>query len=490
MFTPLARSRCRSIFIALPRWLTLAGLLLALPNLLLADAARAAQGRVVVGQIDGTITPVMARYVERVIEQAENEDAAAVVFEMDTPGGLSSAMDDIIRDILQSDVPVVVYVTPRGARAASAGVYIAYAAHVAAMAPGTNIGSASPIFMNDDGSASDGSETLQRKVTNDAVAQIRNLAQLRGRNADWAEQAVRDAVNVTADEALSLGVIDLIAPDLPTLLMQIDGRTVQMETGTATLATAGRPLDRVGMSWPEQFLQLLADPTIAYLLISLGLLAIFVELSHPGVTVPGIVGALSLLLGFFALGSIPVDWTGILLIGLAFVLFALDLYLPSFGTLTIGGLVSFVLGSYLLVGDETPGYAIAPAVIWTMTACLLAFSLFLGAAVLRARLRPPATGVDRLVGTTGVARTALEPRGTVALNGELWEAALEGPAIRVPEGEIVVVIRVRGLRLAVRPATAAEAQRHRAGPGDARYVVASTAAREQPSGGRARSAAR
>src|SRR4051794_27778388 len=211
MFESNQIATIRRLFSALPRLLPAALILACIPGLLLGDLAQAADGDVVVGHIDGTITPVMANYVERVIQQAEDDHAPAVVFEMDTPGGLSSAMDDIVRDILESDVPVVVYVSPRGARAASAGVYITYAAHVAAMAPGTNIGSASPIFLGADGSASDGSETLQKKVTNDAVAQITNLAQLRGRNVDWAVKAVTEADNITADEALKIGVIDLMA---------------------------------------------------------------------------------------------------------------------------------------------------------------------------------------------------------------------------------------------------------------------------------------
>ena len=425
---------------------------------LLGGIVLADQPKVVVGQIDGTITPVMARYVERVIRTAERDDAAAIVFEMDTPGGLSSAMDDIIRDILESEVPVVVYVTPRGARAASAGVYISYAAHVAAMAPGTNIGSASPIFIGATGSAEDGDDTLSRKVTNDAVAQIKNLAQLRGRNAEWAESAVRDAVNITADEALGLGVINLTAPDLGTLLQQIDGRAVQLEAGSITLSTAGASTRALDMTFLEAFLQLLADPTVAYMLISLGLLGIYVELSHPGITFPGIFGAISVLMGLFALGTIPVNWAGILLIALAFILFAVDLFVPSFGTLTIGGLVSFVLGSYLLVGDNAPpGYEIARPVIWAMTACLLCFSLFLAAAVLKARLRKPATGREVLLGATGVVRRPLTPRRMVLVLGELWDATLApGEPAELPFGEPVVVTRVNGLHLTVRPATSAE----------------------------------
>jgi membrane-bound serine protease (ClpP class) len=455
---------------------------------LLARAQDSEPPRVVVAEIDGTITPVMERYVERTIKRAEKDDAAAIVFEMDTPGGLSSAMDDIVRDILESEVPVVVYVAPRGARAASAGVFIAYAAHVAAMAPGTNIGSASPIFVDQSGGASDGNETLRRKVTNDAVSQIVNLAHLRGRNAEWAEQAVREASNVTADEALHLNVVDLVAPNLTTLLDQIDGRTVQLESGPVTLATQGAAIRRLDMTILESLLQLISDPTIAYLLLSLGLLGIYVELSHPGLSLPGVAGGIAVLLGLFALGTLPVNWAAVLLIALAFVLFAADLFVPSFGTLTIGGIVSFVLGSYLLIGaDAPPGYEVARPVIWTVTGCLLAFSLFLGAAVLKARLRPPATGKQAMIGNVGTARTALAPSGMVFVDGELWSAMLEtGDAADLAAGNPVVVTRVDGLLLTVRPATEADLgfvrqAELRRNVGDRREVISATAvARPEP----------
>jgi membrane-bound serine protease (ClpP class) len=252
-----------------------------------------------------------------------------------------------------------------------------------------------------------------------------------------------------------------------------------MQTGTATLATKGAAVRDIDMSWLESFLQLLADPTIAYLLLSLGLLGLYVEFSHPGVTVPGVAGGISLLLGLFALGTLPVNWAGVLLIALAFILFATDLFVPSFGTLTIGGIVSFVLGSYLLIGSNAPpGYEVARPVIWTLTACLLAFSLFLGAAVLRARLRPPATGKQAMLGTVGTVRSALKPSGMVFVDGALWAATLEGvrPDV-VPEGAPVIVTGVEGLRLAVRPATEtdvanAEQRERRREIGDRREVVA------------------
>jgi membrane-bound serine protease (ClpP class) len=438
--------------------LRVAALLLIAFGLLLPPVAGAlaqdAAGAVEVVRMDGTITPVMARYLDRAIRRAEERNAAAVVLVMDTPGGLSSAMDDMIRDILESEVPVVVYVGPRGARAASAGVYLTYAAHIAAMAPGTNIGSASPVFIGGDG-ATGGDETMARKVTNDAVAQIKNLAELRGRNAVWAEAAVREAVNATATEALDLDVIDLIAEDVPALLAAIDGQRVTLASGETVLRTAQAETRDVKMTFVEEFLQILADPTVAYILLSIGSLGLFLELSNPGAVLPGVVGGLCLLLGLFALGTLPVNWAGLLLIGFAFVLFIADLFVPSFGTLTIGGLISFVLGSYLLIDSDVPGYTIAEPVIWTVTACLLAFFVFIAGAVLRARLRRPATGRQALIGAVGTVRRELKPDGMVFLHGELWRAtAEEDVASAVPAGAQVVVAGLAGLRLVVRPAEA------------------------------------
>jgi len=437
-------------------------LLLLVCGVLLLPLASLGQGQqptVVSGQIDGTITPVMARYVDRVISNAERDGASAVVFEMDTPGGLSSAMDDIIRDILESEVPVVMYVTPRGARAASAGVYISYASHISAMAPGTNIGSASPVFMGADGDTEDGDDTMSRKVTNDAVAQIINLANLRGRNAEWAEDAVREAVNITADEALDLNVIDVLAPDMTTLLEEIDGRTVELATGPATLSIAGARTTNNGMNAIERILQLLADPTIAYLFLSLGLLGIFFELASPGAIVPGVVGVTGVLLGLFGLGTLPVNWAGVLLILLAFGLFAADIFVPSLGLLTVGGLVSFVFGSYMLIDpDAAPGFEISRVAIWTMVLCFVGFFALIGFLILRSRRRKPTAGERALIGKVASVRQALDPNGMVFAFGEIWAASLE-PGISVshaPVGASVVVTKVEGLRLVVRPATAQE----------------------------------
>jgi membrane-bound serine protease (ClpP class) len=432
-------------------------LLLAFASLTSGDLVRADTRHVDQITIDGTITPVMARYLSRAINDAEDDGADALIVQMDTPGGLSSAMDDMIRDILESKVPVVVYVAPRGARAASAGVYITYAAHVAAMAPGTNIGSASPIFLDETGNVTDGSDTLQRKVTNDAVAQITNLANLRGRNSVWAEDAVRNAVNITADQAVQMNVVDLEAPDIDTLLDEIDGRTVQMSSGTMTLQTKDDAINTIDMGVLESFLQLIADPTIAYILLSFGMLGLFLELTHPGVIVPGVVGGLCLLLGLYSLGTLPVNWTGVLLIIFAFILFAADLYVPSFGTLTLGGIFSFVIGSYLLIGsDAPPGFEVSRPVIWAMTGCLVVFFLWLASLVVRTRLRPPYTGKQALIGEVGEVRQALEPAGMVYVYGELWSATTDGTVASIPVGTAVKVVDINGMKMRVRPATEQE----------------------------------
>jgi membrane-bound serine protease (ClpP class) len=399
--------------------------------------------------IDGTITPPMAQYIERGIRAAERDDAAAIVLEIDTPGGLSSAMDDIDRAILESEVPVIAWVAPRGARAASAGVFITYASHIASMAPGTSIGSASPV-------SSDGSEmteTMQAKVTNDAVSTIRNLAEFRGRNADWAEQAVRQAVNITADQALDLGVIDLVAADIDTLLREVDGRQVTMANGDLlTLATAGADVRETSMNLIERFLQFIADPTIAYLLMSFGALGVFLELSNPGEFVPGIVGAVCLILGLFALGTLPVNWTGLALIGLAFVLFFIDIFVTSFGVLLLAGLASFIVGSYLLVDGSVPGYdGVSPVVIWTAAGLIAASALFIGGAVLRAMRSKPVTGESSMIGDQAEVRRTLDPDGMVFLHGEHWTATRQGDGPPIPVGAVVRVAAVQGLRLFVEP---------------------------------------
>ncbi|HEV2066097.1 MAG TPA: nodulation protein NfeD [Thermomicrobiales bacterium] len=418
-------------------------------------AGQSAEPTVRVLTIDGTITPPMAQYIARGIESAEDDGVAAIVIEIDTPGGLSTAMDDITRNILESEVPVIAYVTPRGARAASAGVFIAYAAHVAAMAPGTSIGSASPV--NADGS--DINETMSAKVTNDAVSNIRNLADLRNRNADWAERAVREADNITADRALELNVVNVIAPDIDTLLDRVDGMRVTMSTGeTVTLTTANAETDDTSMNLFERILQLASDPTIAYLLLSFGSLGIFLELANPGTFVPGIVGVISLVLGLYSLGTLPVNWTGVLLIGIGLALFLIDLFVSSFGLLLVAGLACFITGSYLLIDTNVPGYEnVSRPIIWTSAACIVAVALIVGTAALRALRRRPSTGTPALIGRIGTVRSELNPTGMVFLDGELWTATMTGsPGEQptAPVGSHIEVTGVHGLRLDVRLAPA------------------------------------
>lgn len=401
-------------------------------------------------EIDGTITPPMASYVDRAIKKAEGDGVDAIVLRIDTPGGLSSAMDDIVSDILESDVPVIAYVAPGNARAASAGVYITYASHVAAMAPNTNIGSASPV----QGTGEDIDSTMERKVVNDAVSRIEYLAELRGRNVEWAIAAVRDAENVTASRALELGVIDLTAPDLATLLNEVDGREVTLGSGeTVTLRTAGGVVSTTGMNAIESFLQLISEPTIAYLLLSFGSLGIFLELSNPGTFIPGIIGVVCFILGFYALGTLPVNWTGVLLIALGFVLLFIELFVTSFGILTVGGLAAFIVGSYMLIDDSVPGYdGVSRPVIWTSASLVLGSALLIGLLVVRTQRRKPTTGARSLVGLVGEVRSPLAPSGMVRIEGELWAATAEGLAEgeSIPRGAHVEITDVQGLRLTVR----------------------------------------
>ncbi len=447
-------------------WAALCLLIGTLLLLIAPVAGQSATPAVRVLTIDGTITPPMAQYIDRGIRSAGNDGAAAIVIEIDTPGGLSSAMDDITRSIVESEVPVIAWVAPRTARAASAGVFITYAAHIAAMAPGTSIGSASPV--NADGS--DINETMNDKVTNDAVSNIRNLAELRGRNADWAERAVREADNITAERALELGVVNLLAPDIDTLLSDVDGMSVTMSTGeTVTLATAGAEIGSTSMNFFERILQLASDPTIAYLLLSFGSLGIFLELGNPGGFVPGIVGVICLVLGLYSLGTLPVNWTGVLLIAIGLALFFIDLFVSSFGLLLIAGLACFITGSYLLIDTKVPGYdGISRPIIWTSAACIVAVALLLGTAALRVLRKKPSTGTPALIGEVGTVRTELNPSGMIFLDGELWTATIAnsaGEQTAVPVGARVEVIAVHGLRLDVRLATSVPGDAEPARPG-------------------------
>jgi len=409
--------------------------------LLLSGEASAQSSHVDVLRVKGAITPVLSGYVDRGIGVAERDGAVACIIEMDTPGGLDTAMRDIVQSILEADVPVVVYI-PTGARAASAGAFITMAAHVAVMAPATEIGAAHPVAIGEDGM----DETMAEKVVNDAVAYIRSIAEARGRNADWGEEAVRESRSSAASEALDLGVIDIIAEDMDDLLAQVDGWEVTLLGGeVVTLDTEGASISYVDMGALERFLFTISDPNIAYILLSIWMLGIMLELFNPGSIFPGVVGAICLLLAFYALGMLPVNYAGIILILLAFALFIAELFTATNGLLTLGGIASLTIGSMILMTD--PLFGINPGLIAGVVIVIAAFFIFVIASVLRTHRTRQQTGRDAMVGTVGVAKTALAPKGRVFVHGELWEATLDEG--RVEPGEEVLITKVEGLRLRV-----------------------------------------
>lgn len=392
----------------------------------------------------GTVNPVMERYIARGIAAAEDERAAAVIIRLNTPGGLSSSMDEIDRRILNAEVPVVTYVWPSGGQAASAGTFIAYASHVAAMAPSTVIGSATPV----DAGGEDIQGDLRNKVMENAVAKIRGFADHNGRNADWAEKAVRDGISATAEEAQRLGVVDLVATDLEALLQAIDGREVQMMTRRTVLQTAQAPVVYNDRNFIEEFLDVIADPNIAFLLLSLGSLALFIELINPGMIFPGVFGVISLLLGFFALSVLPFNWAGVALIFFAFVLFGLELFITSHGILGIGGAVSLVFGGLILTSSNPPEFQVSRWLVFGLGGLLAVWVVFVMVNVVRIRRMPAQVGVQTLVGRTAVARSPLAPKGFVLIDGEHWAAeSLDG---NVQPGERVVITEVSGLKLKVK----------------------------------------
>jgi len=397
--------------------------------------------------IDGAIGPVSAQYIDEGIARAEEMDAECLVIEMDTPGGLMKSMRMICKDILAAQVPVVVYVSPSGSRAGSAGVFITLVAHIAAMAPSTNIGAAHPVGLGGEGT-SDTSKVMEQKVTNDAVAFARTLAEKRGRNADWAEKAVRESASITETEALELGVIDYIAPDRDSLLALIDGDTVEIDGREVVLATRGAKVNEVPMNWRLQLLSFLADPNIAYILLLLGIYGIFFELYNPGAILPGVVGGICLIVAFFSLQLLPVNLAGLLLIILALVMFLLEIKVASYGLLSIGGVVSFLLGSLMLFDVSIPGVKVSLSVIIPATIFTALFFLFAVGMGIRAQRRKVTTGREGLIGEVGTVVSPLTPVGTVLLHGELWKAVASTP---VEKDQEVRVIAVDRMRLTVEP---------------------------------------
>lgn len=409
--------------------------------------ANAATATITVIKADGAINPVLSDYIERGITHSEEIGATACIIQLDTPGGLDTSMRDIVQNIVNSRVPVIVYVSPSGARAASAGVFITMAAHVAAMAPNTAIGAASPVSIGPEGEQQI-SDTMKEKIMNDAAAYIRSIAEAHGRNMEWAEKAVREAVSATEQEALELKVIDLVSPDLASLISQLDGREVAMLGGAkVTLNTQNAVIDYINMNWIEDFLYTISDPNIAYILLSIGTLGIMAEIFNPGLIFPGVVGGISLLLAFFALGMLPVNWAGIALIILAFGLFIAEALTPGFGLLMGGGVVSLVIGSLIMFKGGSPVFRVSP---WLIAVVALIFAGFFGFVVNRVistQRRQPKTGREELKGKTAVVKVALEPEGTVLYKGELWTAVADKGKIK--PGEEVTITGVDGLTLQV-----------------------------------------
>ncbi len=426
-------------------------LLIALAQVLLwahPQGAASAQGPFVYRVlVTGPITPLTASYVDRGIAAAEADGASCFIIEMDTPGGLGSAMEDMVKRMLAARVPLVVYVSPTGGRAASAGVFITLAAHAAAMAPGTRIGAAHPVGS----SGEDLPDSMKEKVTSDMLASVRNLAERRGSRArDWAESAVRESASATEREALDLGVIDLVAADIISLLQGLDGRSVTTAAGSVRLATAGLPVRDLPMNAAESFLQLLSDPNIAYILMILGVNGLIFELASPGAILPGVVGGICLLLAFYTLGTLPLNYAGLALIAFAFVLFVAEVKVMSHGLLTIGGIIAMILGSLMLTSGAAPYFTISPWAILFVVAITSSFFAFAVAKAIAAQRHQAVTGQEGLKGAVGDVRRALAPSGMVMLQGELWEAYTTGEPLAV--GDRVRVLAMEGLRLKVEKA--------------------------------------
>jgi len=394
-------------------------------------------------EIDGVINPVSMDFILKSIKTAESDQAECLIIQLDTPGGLAESMQKIVKGILTSKVPVIVYVAPNGGRAASAGVFITLAAHVAAMSPGTRIGAAHPV--NIGGQAMD--EEMARKIANDFAANIRSIAKERGRNEEWAEKAVRESVSITADEALKLKVVDLIAKDLNDLLEQTDGWKVMVDGKEVALQTRGIPVKELPKGIRYRILDTITNPNVAYILMILGFYGLFFELTSPGAVLPGVVGGICLILAFYAFQSLPINYAGLLLIIFAIILFIAEIKVVSHGILSIGGVISMVLGSFLLIESPEPYLRISKAVIYPTVAVTALFFLWVVGMAVGIHGKKRASGPEGLIGLTGKAETDIDPEGSVFLHSEIWRAR---SGTKIEKGEDVEVTGMQGLVLIVK----------------------------------------
>jgi membrane-bound serine protease (ClpP class) len=412
-----------------------------------------AASQVAVVPLEGAIGPSSSDFVRRAIERAAADGAQLVILKIDTPGGLDSAMREIIKAILASPVPVACFVAPSGARAASAGTFIMYASHIAAMAPGTNLGAASPVALIG-GSSSDkdgkkGEDTLMKKATNDAVAYIRGFAQLRHRNADWAEKAVREAVSLPAEEALKMKVIDLMAPDVPALVRALDGKTLDAAGAKRTLQLAGAATREVQPDWRTKFLGVITNPSVAYLLVLVGVYALLFEFMNPGLVLPGVTGAIALLIAAYALHMLPVNYAGLALILLGIGFMVAEAFLPTYGSLGIGGVIAFVIGSIMLIEETNlPGLEIPLSLIAGMAAASAGFFIFVIGMLVKSRRRVPVSGREHMIGARGEALGDFQGEGWARVQGEQWKVRTPG---EVRRGQTLRVTGMHGLVLDVEP---------------------------------------
>ena len=394
-------------------------------------------------EVDGIINPATSKFITESIDQATEKGAQCLIIQLDTPGGLMESMRLIIKKIMTSAIPVIVYVSPSGGRAASAGVFITLAAHIAVMAPGTHIGAAHPVSLGEGKE----SKTMGEKIVNDTVSYIKTIAKTRGRNVDWGERAVRKSVSITEEEAVKLNVVDFISPDIQDLLSKIDGKVVKFDGVTRTLLTKGVKPRSLEMGWRYRFLDIISNPSIAYILLMLGIYGIFFELSNPGAILPGVVGGIFLILAFYALQMLPINFAGLALILFAMILFIAEIKVVSHGLLAVAGVISLFLGSLMLIDSPTEYMRISLSVIIPAVLVSAAFFIFAVTKAISARLTKPTTGKEGIIGETGTVVVSLAPEGKVSIHGEYWNAMADQP---VEKGEKVQVIGATNLILKVK----------------------------------------